>query len=89
VSGAVGPDYNQKFDFTQHAHASQHGMAWHAILIKERRTRQCLIILIFRRIKMANTRFEYVKQYEQDDGLLPGCWIVVRLDGKGFSRQVP
>lgn len=38
--------------------------------------------------KMAKSRFEYVKDFEQDDRLLPGCWIVVRLDGKGFTKCV-
>ncbi|KAL0055109.1 hypothetical protein WJX82_007102 [Trebouxia sp. C0006] len=35
---------------------------------------------------MANSRFEYVKKFEVDDSLLPACWIVVRLDGKGFTK---
>ncbi|GBF94414.1 tRNA(His) guanylyltransferase [Raphidocelis subcapitata] len=35
---------------------------------------------------MANSRYEYVKQYEQDATLLPGCFIVVRVDGKGFTK---
>ncbi|KAL3133354.1 hypothetical protein ABBQ38_007227 [Trebouxia sp. C0009 RCD-2024] len=35
---------------------------------------------------MAKSRFEYVKQFELDDALLPACWIVVRLDGKGFTK---
>lgn len=35
---------------------------------------------------MANSRFEYVRKYELEDKLLPGCWIVVRLDGKGFTK---
>ena len=35
---------------------------------------------------MACSKYEYVKQYELDDRLLPGCWIVVRLDGKGFTK---
>lgn len=34
----------------------------------------------------ACSKYEYVKQYELDDRLLPGCWIVVRLDGKGFTK---
>ena len=38
------------------------------------------------RTGMANSRYEYVKKFELDDTLLPGCWIVVRLDGKGFTR---
>lgn len=35
---------------------------------------------------MANSRYEYVKNYELDDRILPNCWIVVRLDGKGFHK---
>lgn len=35
---------------------------------------------------MAHSKFEYVKQYEQDSPLLLGCWIVVRVDGKGFTK---
>lgn len=35
---------------------------------------------------MAKSRYEYVKDFEQPDHLLPGCWIVVRLDGKGFTK---
>lgn len=41
-----------------------------------------------RRGSMANSKYEYVKQYEFDDRLLPGCWIVVRVDGKGFTKWV-
>ncbi|CAI7826565.1 unnamed protein product [Closterium sp. NIES-54] len=37
---------------------------------------------------MANSRYEYVKQFEQPDRLLPHCWIVVRIDGRGFSKFV-
>ncbi|BDD57325.1 Glucose-responsive transcription factor [Monascus purpureus] len=35
---------------------------------------------------MANSKFEYVKQFEQPDVLLPNTWIVVRIDGRGFHR---
>ncbi|XP_076439664.1 putative tRNA(His) guanylyltransferase [Babylonia areolata] len=35
---------------------------------------------------MAKSKFEYVRQFEVDDRLMPNCWIVVRLDGKGFHR---
>ncbi|KAK2078941.1 hypothetical protein QBZ16_002631 [Prototheca wickerhamii] len=35
---------------------------------------------------MAKSAYEYVKQFELADKLLPGCWIVVRVDGKGFTR---
>lgn len=36
----------------------------------------------------AKSKYEYVKKFEQDDALLPGCWIVVRIDGKGFTKCV-
>jgi hypothetical protein len=36
--------------------------------------------------RMANSKYEYVKSYELDDKLLPGCFIVVRIDGKGFTK---
>lgn len=39
-----------------------------------------------RRYRMANSKYEYVKRFELDDTLLPGCWIVLRLDGKGFTK---
>ncbi len=35
---------------------------------------------------MAKSKYEYVKAFEQDDSLLSQCWIVVRLDGKGFTK---
>ncbi|CAH0725916.1 unnamed protein product, partial [Brenthis ino] len=35
---------------------------------------------------MAKSSFVYVKNYEQDDSLLPNTWIVVRLDGKCFHK---
>jgi tRNA(His) guanylyltransferase len=35
---------------------------------------------------MAKSRFEYVKQFERDNVLLPETFIVVRLDGRGFHR---
>jgi tRNA(His) guanylyltransferase len=35
---------------------------------------------------MAKSKFEYVKAFEQSDSLLPGCWIVVRIDGKAFTK---
>ena len=27
-----------------------------------------------------------LRRYELDDTLLPGCWIVIRVDGKGFTK---
>ncbi|KAI6356948.1 Glucose-responsive transcription factor [Pyricularia grisea] len=35
---------------------------------------------------MANSKFEYVKAFEQPDNLLPNTWIVVRIDGRGFTK---
>lgn len=35
---------------------------------------------------MAKSKFEYVKKFEDDDKLLPNCWIVVRIDGHKFHR---
>jgi tRNA(His) guanylyltransferase len=35
---------------------------------------------------MAKSKYEYVKAFETDDRLLPNCWIVIRLDGRGFTR---
>lgn len=31
-------------------------------------------------------RWEYVKQFELPDQLLPNTWIVVRIDGRGFTK---
>ncbi|KAI1251704.1 Glucose-responsive transcription factor [Eutypa lata] len=35
---------------------------------------------------MANSKYEYVKHFEQTDHLLPNTWIVVRVDGRGFTK---
>lgn len=35
---------------------------------------------------MAKSRFEYVRQFERDNVLLPQSFIVIRLDGRGFHR---
>jgi len=35
---------------------------------------------------MAKSAFEYVKKFEVNDQLIPNCWLVVRIDGKGFTR---
>jgi len=35
---------------------------------------------------MAKSQYEYVKQFELSDVLLPGCWVVCRLDGVGFTK---
>lgn len=35
---------------------------------------------------MACSRFEYVKHFESHTKLLPGCWGVIRLDGRRFTR---
>lgn len=43
---------------------------------------RCLNLLT----QMACSRFEYVKNYERDDSILPNVWIVIRIDGKGFHK---
>ena len=35
---------------------------------------------------MANSKYEYVKQFEISNSLLPSTFIVVRVDGKGFHK---
>ncbi|KAK5702700.1 tRNA-His guanylyltransferase [Elasticomyces elasticus] len=35
---------------------------------------------------MANSEFGYVRDFEQSDVLPPSNWIVVRVDGRGFSK---
>jgi len=36
--------------------------------------------------KMAKSKFDYVRNFETEDKLLQNCWIVVRIDGKGFHK---
>lgn len=35
---------------------------------------------------MANSRFEYVRNFERQNILLPDCHIIIRVDGKGFHK---
>eukprot|EP00761_Pharyngomonas_kirbyi_P001694 gb/GECH01001698.1/.p1 GENE.gb/GECH01001698.1/~~gb/GECH01001698.1/.p1 ORF type:complete len:256 (+),score=50.71 gb/GECH01001698.1/:1-768(+) len=35
---------------------------------------------------MAKSKYEYVKNFESTDHLLPSCWLVVRIDGRYFTR---
>ena len=35
---------------------------------------------------MAKSKFEYVKEFETHDTVLPNTFILVRIDGKGFSK---
>ncbi|KAF1851499.1 Thg1-domain-containing protein [Cucurbitaria berberidis CBS 394.84] len=35
---------------------------------------------------MANSKYGYVRSFEQPDSLLSNTWIVVRIDGRGFSK---
>ncbi|KAJ3525261.1 hypothetical protein NM208_g11716 [Fusarium decemcellulare] len=37
---------------------------------------------------MANSKFEYVRNFETTDSLLPNTWIVVRVDGRGFTKYL-
>ncbi|KAK0384114.1 hypothetical protein NLU13_8203 [Sarocladium strictum] len=36
---------------------------------------------------MANSKFEYVRNFEQTDTLLANTWIVVRIDGRAFTKM--
>ncbi|KAL2210481.1 putative tRNAHis guanylyltransferase [Sarocladium strictum] len=36
---------------------------------------------------MANSKFEYVRNFEQGDSLLANTWIVVRIDGRAFTKM--
>ncbi|CAL8070301.1 unnamed protein product [Orchesella dallaii] len=35
---------------------------------------------------MANSKWDYVKKFELDDTLLPNCFAIARIDGRGFHR---
>ena len=35
---------------------------------------------------MANSKYEYVKAFEEVKTLLPNTYIVVRIDGRGFHK---
>lgn len=35
---------------------------------------------------MAKSRFEYVKEFEKENYLLRDCFIVIRIDGRGFHK---
>ena len=37
---------------------------------------------------MAGSRFAYVRKYELSDALLPGTFMVLRIDGHAFHRCV-
>ncbi|XP_044738239.1 probable tRNA(His) guanylyltransferase [Chrysoperla carnea] len=45
-----------------------------------------LIKRFFNTSKMANSKFEYVREFENEDKIMPNCWVVVRIDGKGFHK---
>ncbi|KAH7321277.1 putative tRNAHis guanylyltransferase [Stachybotrys elegans] len=36
---------------------------------------------------MANSKYEYVRNFELPDSLLPNTWIVVRIDGRAFTKM--
>ncbi|PHH67040.1 hypothetical protein CDD81_4435 [Ophiocordyceps australis] len=36
---------------------------------------------------MANSKYEYVRAFEQPDSMLQNTWIVVRLDGRAFTKM--
>ena len=35
---------------------------------------------------MSNSRFEYVKSFENKNDLLKNTYIIIRIDGKGFTK---
>jgi tRNA(His) guanylyltransferase len=35
---------------------------------------------------MTNSKFSFVKKFEQEKLCLPGCFIVVRIDGRAFTK---
>ncbi len=35
---------------------------------------------------MAKSKYEYVKNFETVDAILPNVWVVVRIDGRAFTR---
>ena len=35
---------------------------------------------------MALSKYEYVKDFETPDPLIPNTWLVVRVDGRGFHK---
>ena len=35
---------------------------------------------------MTNSKYDYVKQFEHSEVLLPNTYIVIRIDGKGFTK---
>ena len=37
---------------------------------------------------MANSKYAYVRNFELPDPLLPGCFLVCRIDGHSFHRCV-
>lgn len=37
-------------------------------------------------VRMACSKYEYVKEFEKPDALLPDTFIVCRIDGRGFSK---
>ena len=38
---------------------------------------------------MTNSKYEYVKTFEQSSTLLPDTYMIVRVDGRGFHKFVP
>lgn len=37
-------------------------------------------------LTMAKSKYEYVREFETEDKLLPNVFILVRIDGKGFHK---
>lgn len=44
------------------------------------------VLRLLKASEMAKSKYEYVKKFEREMSALPGCFLVVRIDGKGFHR---
>lgn len=65
----------------------KHRREWRKIQIREVIfPKSTSLFLPFARFEMAGSRFEYVRLFEKHDSLLPGCWCVIRLDGRSFTK---
>ncbi|KAL7620405.1 tRNA-His guanylyltransferase [Parahypoxylon ruwenzoriense] len=73
--------YYPEFDYLQESKPDGQFKAGHRLFPSD----SCPDTLVYVS-KLRLRRFEYVKQFEQADTLLPNTWIVVRIDGRGFTK---
>lgn len=55
-------------------------------LLNKSKLFQSTKILVSKISNMAKSKYEYVKEFELEDKILPNSWFVVRIDGKGFHK---